>query len=397
MMLVSDGALAGLPPGVLVTALPAKLPASPRDLAQVDWLVKKYALTVLPSAALLRSRGLSVRPSAAREAFRGFGDMQALASALKVGPTTLVTGPMASESNIKGTNLARFRALAFAAPGALVRGSAVPEEPALVLTEPRSPSGHDNGVLTASEIALLRLDADWVLLAGDASPDAVAADGPVTLARSFVHAGARSVLVSHGASAQAAAEITARVAEESAAGVAKAEALRRSMLALMNAAGDPQRAHPRYWAGLTVVGEGNSQWSAGRQPAGVAVQPAVEQASEAKLEVAEKQRPATAESQGNPIAKAVAAVTGFLGQVERGRGAAPQTQAQSQMQDQPPPQPKPQPQVEPKPQVAVAPVRPEPAPIRAEPLASAPVPAPVLAPAPAPADAPPPEAAGANP
>ncbi len=37
-------------------------------------------------------------------------------------------------------------------------------EPALVLTPPAHASALDDGLLTASEIAALKLDADWVIL-----------------------------------------------------------------------------------------------------------------------------------------------------------------------------------------------------------------------------------------
>jgi CHAT domain-containing protein len=37
-------------------------------------------------------------------------------------------------------------------------------EPALLLTPPEHATEEDDGLLTASEVAQLRLDADWVLL-----------------------------------------------------------------------------------------------------------------------------------------------------------------------------------------------------------------------------------------
>ena len=42
--------------------------------------------------------------------------------------------------------------------------------------------------------------------------------------------------------------------EESAKGAPKAEALRRSMLALMQTPGKPQYAHPAFWAPFVIVG-----------------------------------------------------------------------------------------------------------------------------------------------
>ena len=74
-------------------------------------------------------------------------------------------------------------------------------EPALALTIPKELNDADDGLLTASEIAQLKLNADWVVLsacntiAGD-KPGAEALSG---LARAFFYAGARALLVSHWA------------------------------------------------------------------------------------------------------------------------------------------------------------------------------------------------------
>ena len=45
----------------------------------------------------------------------------------------------------------------------------------------------------------------------------------------------------------------------------RAEALRRSMLVLMNDASDPTLAHPSAWAPFVIVGEGGSQASTDNQ------------------------------------------------------------------------------------------------------------------------------------
>jgi hypothetical protein len=73
-------------------------------------------------------------------------------------------------------------------------------EPALVLTPPAAPAPDNDGLLTASKIATLKLNADWVVLsacntaAGDGTSDAGGLSG---LAKAFFYAGARSLLVSH--------------------------------------------------------------------------------------------------------------------------------------------------------------------------------------------------------
>ena len=52
-------------------------------------------------------------------------------------------------------------------------------------------------------------------------------------------------------------ELTTRLlATSEAAGVGRAEALRRSMLALMSDAARPYYAHPMFWGPFVVIGEG---------------------------------------------------------------------------------------------------------------------------------------------
>ena len=72
-------------------------------------------------------------------------------------------------------------------------------EPALLLTPPAEASEEDNGLLTASEVAQLNLDADWVVMSA-CNTAAGSAEGAETLsglARAFFYAGSRSLLVSH--------------------------------------------------------------------------------------------------------------------------------------------------------------------------------------------------------
>lgn len=67
----------------------------------------------------------------------------------------------------------------------------------------RSPSDKatetDDGYLSASEIATLKLDADWVILSAcnTAAGSAEGAEALSGLARAFFYAGTRALLVSH--------------------------------------------------------------------------------------------------------------------------------------------------------------------------------------------------------
>ena len=80
----------------------------------------------------------------------------------------------------------------------------------------------------------------------------------IALARAFIYAQARALLVSHWAvDSDATVKLVTSAMREIARDrtVGRAEALRRAMLALIDK-GDPHEAHPSYWAPFIVVGEG---------------------------------------------------------------------------------------------------------------------------------------------
>ena len=69
------------------------------------------------------------------------------------------------------------------------------------------------------------------------------------------------MLVSHWAvESTAAVALTTRMLDETAKNTPRAEALRRSMLALMQSKERPHYAHPALWAPFVLVGEGNTGW-----------------------------------------------------------------------------------------------------------------------------------------
>jgi hypothetical protein len=138
-------------------------------------------------------------------------------------------------------------------------------EPVLILTPPKEGTpdaelAEDDGLLTASEVAQLELDADWVVLsacntAAGETGDAEALSG---LARAFFYAKARALLVSHWpVNSDAAVKLTTKTFSElkSHPEIGRAEALRRSMVELIQH-GPAEDAHPAIWAPFVVVGEG---------------------------------------------------------------------------------------------------------------------------------------------
>jgi CHAT domain-containing protein len=189
---------------------------------------------------------------------------------LGVPESEILLGARATEAALKDLSdrgrLANYGILHFATHGALtgqVRGSV---EPGLILTPP--PGGtsdpkaleRDDGFLTASEIAALKLDADWVILsacntAGSSGETAEPLSG---MARAFFYAGARALLVSHWeVGSDAAVKLTTRAFAELRANpkIGRAEAFRISMRDLIDK-GAPPEAHPASWAPFVVVGEG---------------------------------------------------------------------------------------------------------------------------------------------
>ncbi len=179
-------------------------------------------------------------------------------------PGDIYLGARATERQVKKLSetreLAQYRIVHFATHGALagqIRGNS---EPGLILTPPDAPSEEDDGYLTASEIAGLKLDADWVILSAcnTAAGGAEGAEALSGLARAFIYAQARALLVSHwevksGTTVKLITGAMSRLAADKSMG--RAEAMRQSELALIDE-GEPVEAHPSYWAPFVVVGEG---------------------------------------------------------------------------------------------------------------------------------------------
>ena len=184
---------------------------------------------------------------------------------LGVDPTSHVyLGANATETTIKRLSadgaLAQHKIVHFATHGALAGQLSSKAEPGLLLTPPEKPSDIDDGYLSASEVAALKLDADWVILSAcnTAAGEAKDADALSGLARAFFYAGARSLLVSHWS---VASDSTVKLIGQAVAAlradpkIGRAEALRRSMLSLLRTGQDAE-AHPSFWAPFVLVGEG---------------------------------------------------------------------------------------------------------------------------------------------
>jgi CHAT domain-containing protein len=186
-----------------------------------------------------------------------------VAQDLKADPgRDILLGAKATEREVKKLSaageLAKYRLVHFATHGVLAGDLKGTSEPGLILTPPSAGSEEDDGYLSASEITALKLDADWVILSAcnTAAGSAASAEALSGLARAFIYAQARSLLVSHWEvySDAAVKLVTGAVGVIARDQTGRAEALRRSMLALIDT-GAPHEAHPAYWAPFVLVGE----------------------------------------------------------------------------------------------------------------------------------------------
>jgi CHAT domain-containing protein/Tfp pilus assembly protein PilF len=317
LLIVPTGALTALPFHLLVTEKPpAAIPAKLEGYRDAAWLLKRHAISVLPSIASLQSLRAFARKDSGIKPMTGFGDplfdpgqgsaaqrgatksasrgvttlaytdfwqgagvdraklaqvlaqlpdtadeLNAVAKGLGVAASHIHLGSDASETKVKRAPLADYAIVYFATHGLVAGDIKGLGEPSLALSIPGQPSELDDGLLTSSEVAQLKLNADWVVLsacntiAGD-KPGAEALSG---LARSFFYAGARALLVSHWAvDSEAATRLATSTFDrlKSDPRMGRAEALRQAMLGYLNDASSPKNAYPAFWAPFALIGEG---------------------------------------------------------------------------------------------------------------------------------------------
>ncbi len=305
--------LENLPFSLLVTAPPQE----GAGYGNAAWLIRRMALSNVPSPRAFLSLRLAQRNRvAAPMPFLGLGDplftgaaagqalntlaqgcreagpmppellralpplhdtadeVNAVARVLGGGAGTVLLGANATETSLRGRPLDQYGVLYFATHALLPGELHCQAEPGLVLSPPAAAamSTDADGLLDASEVSALKLNADLVVLSacntaagGGGRFGGGALEG---LADAFFNAGARAVLASHWevpsvATTQLMTGVFQRYAQDRLRGVA--EALRQSQLALI---GSPTTAHPFNWAAFTLIGDSAPEGqAAGRQAA----------------------------------------------------------------------------------------------------------------------------------
>lgn len=301
LIVVTNGALGLLPLSLLPTA-PADVQADDDPLfasyRKVPWLARSHAVTMVPSAAALRTlrqlppgkpnRGELVAfgdpvfskkagevkvadASAAMAQTRGVplkrrnspkldgvdsaelamlpqlpdtaDELKSIALALQADPSKVLNlGKDASEKAVKTMDLSGFKVIAFATHGLVPGELNGLTQPALALSTPDVTGGEGDGLLTMEEILSLKLDADWVVLSAcntgaGAGAGAEAASG---LGRAFFYAGTRALLVTNwSVHSQSARELVTDLFKRQADDpkLTRGEALRQAMMALADGPG----------------------------------------------------------------------------------------------------------------------------------------------------------------
>ena len=304
LIVATNGALGLLPLGLLPTA-PAEVKtesgtpfAGYRDVA---WLARTHAVTLVPSAAALRTLRQLPPGSDKRDRMIGFGDpifskdqigatasktelqqdaqlgtrgiplvrraapqtegvnsaqlsllprlpdtadeLRSIALALQADPAKVLNlGIAANEETVKKSDLSRYRTIVFATHGLVPGELDGLHQPALALSAPDLAGVAGDGLLTMDEILALKLDADWVVLSAcntgtGAGAGAEAASG---LGRAFFYAGTRAILVTNwSVHSQSARQLVSDLFARQATDskITRGEALRAAMMALLDSPG----------------------------------------------------------------------------------------------------------------------------------------------------------------
>ncbi|WP_230461164.1 CHAT domain-containing protein [Sphingobium sp. CAP-1] len=183
-------------------------------------------------------------------------ELEAVAKRFGADRATLLVGAEANEGALRSRDLSPYGVILFATHGLVSGEMEGVTEPALVLSPPATATPGEDGLLTASEVASMRIGADWVILSAcntAAGNDAQAA-AYSGLAQAFRYAGAGSLLVSHWpVRDDASAFVTLETVKGANRGLPRAIALQQAMLKLIRSKQDGA-TQPYIWAPFILMG-----------------------------------------------------------------------------------------------------------------------------------------------
>lgn len=295
LYVVPHGLFDGLPFGALLTDDPPAENMTFQEMraAKLPWVVRQTAINMLPSLQAIEPLSRSVASGTDRRPFLGVGNPD-FGAGLRVAslrglspirplaipalPETeteitriaeivraesaedLLIGERASEAVIRQMTLDHYRIITFATHGILAGEFLGVSEPALVLAMPKNPQADNDGLLTASEVSALRLDAELVVLSAcntAGSDGRPGAEGLSGLANAFFYAGAQNLVVTHWAiPSNPAVDISVGMIEayQGNAQPDWATALQASVLDMIDGDGPVAYVHPGAWGAHMVVG-----------------------------------------------------------------------------------------------------------------------------------------------
>jgi CHAT domain-containing protein len=170
----------------------------------------------------------------------------------------ILVGELATEVNVRNMDLSKFNVVSFATHALVSNEIDNLFEPSLVLTPIQQNNSENDGLLTASEVSELDMNAEIVLLSACNTASSFGesnSQGLSGLASSFFNAGAKSLLVSYwSVISESAVDITTRIFKPSNNGRSYAHKHRNAILDLLKNTKDSYKHHPSYWAPFAVIG-----------------------------------------------------------------------------------------------------------------------------------------------
>jgi CHAT domain-containing protein len=189
-------------------------------------------------------------------------ELQTVSNFLKgSGPTEFFVGAQATEARLRSIRLSDYRILYFATHGLLPGELRCQSEPALVLSPPATAAVTkiEDGLLDASEISQMKLNADLVVLSAcntAGGGDKFGGEALTGLAEAFFFAGARNLLVTHwSVPSEATTSLMGRVFASLGPDMTRssARALQQAQVQMLAM---PATAHPVFWGAFVLLGDG---------------------------------------------------------------------------------------------------------------------------------------------